>query len=146
MQLTTLETYGAEIRGRYASEEGVLSLASLAYGYIKSNKQSAGYISKYALDYMRHKLAATVGIRFLRDCTLTLTGSLYDRNGEYIDSGGTTRPYAPYFLLDGRLAWQHGGWQLYLDTTNITSTRYFDFGGLVMPGTWVSVGIVVIVM
>ena len=32
---------------------------------------------------MKHKAAATVEFRFLRNCSLTLTGAVYDRNGSY---------------------------------------------------------------
>ena len=32
---------------------------------------------------------------------------------------------------------------LYFDVMNMTDTRYFDFGGLEMPGVWFSGGIVV---
>ena len=46
-------------------------------------------------------------------------------------------------LLDGRLSWEKKGWKLYFDVMNMTDTRYFDFGGLEMPGVWFSGGIVV---
>ena len=32
--------------------------------------------------------------------------------------------------------------RLYVDATNLTDTEYFDFGGLRMPGTWISGGVV----
>ena len=116
-------------------------------------------ITSSALDYMKHKAAATVEFRFLRNCSLTLTGAVYDRNGSYtyylrnadgslmLDPDGKmmteVRDFKPYFLLDGRLSWEKKGWKLYFDVMNMTDTRYFDFGGLEMPGVWFSGGIVV---
>lgn len=141
-QLNRLGTAGAELSANY-STAGWLRIVSLGYGYIRSDMTVAtDYISKYALDYMRHKVTAVSGVGFLRDFTLTLTAGFYDRVGNYIAADGSKQGYKPYFLLDGRLAWERRGIQLYVDATNITGTRYYDFGGLPMPGTWVSGGIV----
>ncbi len=144
-QLNRLGTVGAELSARYTTK-GWLRVAMLNYGFVHSDMSVAtGYISKYALDYMRHKVSAVVGVAFLRGFTFTLTGSFYDREGSYIAADGTQQGYKPYFLLDGRLAWERGLVQLYVDATNITGTRYFDFGGLPMPRTWASGGIVITV-
>jgi iron complex outermembrane receptor protein len=143
-QLNSLGTVGGELTLGYAPREGWLKIASLGYGYIHTDKNVAsGYISKYALDYLRHKASAVVGVGFLRRFTLTLTGSFYDRVGNYVAHSGFIEGYRPYFLLDGRLSWERRRVQLYLDVTNITDTRYFDFGGLPMPGPWASGGIVI---
>jgi iron complex outermembrane receptor protein len=142
-QLNRLGTAGVELSARYSSK-GWFRVAMLNYGYIHSDKSVAtGYISKYALDYMRHKVSAVVGVAFLRGFTFTLTGAFYDRVGSYIAVDGAQQSYKPYFLLDGRLAWERGAVQLYVDVANMTDTRYFDFGGLPMPGPWATGGVVV---
>ncbi len=144
-QLNRLGTVGAELSARYSTGGGWLRRASLSYGWLHSDMSVAtDYISKYALDYMRHKLAAVVGVAFLRDFTLTLTGSFYDRVGSWIGADDLRHGYRPYFLLDGRLSWESAArtLQIYLDGTNLLGTDYFDFGGLPMPGTWLSAGIV----
>jgi hypothetical protein len=33
--------------------------------------------------------------------------------------------------------------RIYLEAENLTGTRYFDFGGLLMPGLWFNAGFVV---
>jgi iron complex outermembrane receptor protein len=148
-QLNRLGTVGTEFSMRYSDNNNWFRTAMLNYGYVHSDMTVAtGYISKYALDYMRHKLSAVVGVAFLRSFSLTLTGSLYDRIGSYIAANDVQTGYKPYFLLDGRLAWEprtkgRTGVQLYLDVTNITATRYFDYGGLPMPGAWASGGVVI---
>lgn len=139
-QITSLDTYGAEGRAVYATE-GFLRRLVFSYGYLTQSKHSEG-ISKYALDYMRHKAAVSAEVRFLRRFSFVLTGSVYDRAGSYADREGVMRDYRPYFLLDGRLAWEKGCCRLYVDATNLTDTEYFDFGGLRMPGTWISGGVV----
>lgn len=101
-----------------------------------TDKKSGDYISKYALDYMRHKATACIGIRFLRYVTLTVTAGLYDRNGNYIAADGRQTPYRTYALLDARIAWERRHLRIYIDGNNITATRYCDFGGLKMPEGW----------
>lgn len=111
---------------------------------IYDNRQKSGdYISKYALDYMRHKATACIGIRFLRYVTLTVTAGLYDRNGNYIAADGRQTPYRTYALLDARIAWERRHLRIYIDGNNITATRYCDFGGLKMPEGWFTGGLVV---
>ncbi|MBP3357100.1 MAG: TonB-dependent receptor [Rikenellaceae bacterium] len=138
-QITRLDTYGIELAGR-CRIGGFVEFVSANYGYISTDKHSGEQTSKYALDYMKHKGAASVGFRFLRRFTLVATGSVYDRNGAYTDNGETVS-YPPYFLLDARLAWEKGKIKIYSDMTNITSTDYCDFGGLRMPGFWVVGGL-----
>ncbi|MDR0907140.1 MAG: TonB-dependent receptor plug domain-containing protein [Rikenellaceae bacterium] len=143
-QLNRLGTFGGELSLGYSSPTGWLRLATLGYGYIRTDKNVAtDYISKYALDYLRHKASAVVGVVFLRHFTATVTGSFYDRVGGYIAENGSYESFKPYFLLDGRVSWERSWAQLYVDVTNITSTRYFDFGGLPMPGAWLSAGVVI---
>ena len=116
---------------------------SASYGYISINKDSKGEISKYATDYMRHKAALSLDMRFLRRLSLVLTASVYDRDGNYANVGGEIVGYKPYFLLDGRLSWEKSKVRISLDATNITSTKYFDYGGLMMPKSWISAGVVI---
>ncbi|MCH5330000.1 MAG: TonB-dependent receptor plug domain-containing protein [Alistipes sp.] len=141
-QITELGTLGAEISAGYRSD-GWLRKATLSYGYIHSTKNSGSLISKYAFDYMRNKLAAGVEFRFLRRFSLALTGTLYDRTGNYADASGAVLDFKPYFLLDGRLSFEWRMLRLYLDAMNMTDTRYFDYGGLQMPGAWISAGITI---
>lgn len=142
MQITDLGTFGVEFSGTYRTP-GFLRQATLSYGYIDTSVDSGALISRYATDYMRHKAVASVEVVFLRRMSLVLTGALYDRHGDYADRDGRLHPYGTYFLLDGRLVWQKGAWKLYFDVMNMTNTRYFDFGGLQMPGVWFSGGVVV---
>ena len=145
----SLSTLGAEITGGYTSDKGVLRQATISYGWTDSS-QDGTLVTRNAMDFMRHKAAATVTVAFLRDFTLSVAGSVFDRNGSYTfypvagDSSQTEiRDYKPYALLDARLSWQRGIWQVYLDATNITSTDYCDMGGLPLPGRWFTAGLVV---
>ena len=80
-QESKLDTYGLEVSGGYTTT-GFLHRISVSYGYIHTSKVDR-VITSSALDYMKHKAAATVEFRFLRNRSLTLTGAVYDRNGSY---------------------------------------------------------------
>ena len=143
-QITKLNTFGVEFSARWAVNEGFFRSVHLSYGYISADKSAQGQISKYALDYMNHKLVGSVDVRFLRNFTASLTGSLYSRTGNYTDRNGTTKSYKPYFLLDARVQWERKWLRVYCDGTNLTSTRYFDYGGMLMPKIWASAGVSVL--
>lgn len=85
-------------------------------------------------------------------------GTLYDRFGSYnsyeFDSEGNPvrdengimithkTDFKPYYLLDIRLGCAFKAFRIYVDAKNATDTRYCDFGGITMPGIWVTAGIV----
>ncbi len=138
-QITELSTLGVEWSGVYAPK-GFVDQITLSYGYISQDKDSGDMISLYAQNYMHNKAAASVTLSLHRNISLVLTGSLFDRYGNYSSAEGEVVAYEPYFLLDGRLTWERKGVRVYLDATNITSTEYFDYGGLIMPKAWLSLG------
>ncbi len=146
-QTSRLNTYGVELSGGYTVDDGFLRRVTLSYGYITTDRNT-DIVAKSAMDYMKHKAAASVEVHFLRRMSLVVTGSVYDRNGDYTaypvagDSKQTqTREYKPYFLLDGRLQWEKGICRLFVDATNITDTNYCDLGGIRLPGAWVMGGV-----
>lgn len=112
-------------------------------GWIHSDKSAGSLISKYAMDYMRFKSSLSAEVQLARKLTLNADLSFYDRAGNYVDAGGATVAYAPYTLLNAVLSYTTGAFRFYVDADNVTSTKYFDFGGLEMPGIWVTGGFVV---
>ncbi len=142
-QFTELGTFGVELSGGYTFDK-FLRRVSLSYGYVSQDKDSGDYISKYAFEYMHNKGVMSLDFALCRSLTLVLTGSLYDRTGNYTDAEGVVQEYEPYFLLDGRVSWQCRGVTLYVDATNITSTQYYDYGGIEMAKIWASGGISVV--
>lgn len=141
-QLTALGTFGAEVAGSYHPQRGFVQLVTLSYGYISANKQSGAYISKYALDYMKHKASLTTQFRLHKKLILAINGTLYDRNGQYqIVATEPPKEFDPYFLLDARLTWNVGKFSIWGECSNILDTHYFDFGGIIQPGRWAMAGV-----
>jgi len=140
-QITSLTTTGAELYIKKQLQNSVLDYVGLTYGHIVTDKESPAYISKYALDYMRNKLSVRAATRPIYGITLSVQGTIYDRNGNYTDAAGVVTAYKPYFLLDGRIGWNNRRFDLHVEVTNIASTEYFDYGGLKMPGRWITAGL-----
>lgn len=156
-QESRLVSFGAELVGGYRSGRGAVRRATLSYGCLTQSRRSDVIVSS-SMDYMRHKVALLFEVAFLRRCTFVLTGTLCDRYGGYTyylrdadgelltdGSGGMLterRDFRPYFLVDARLSWEKGVVRLYVDATNLTDTRYCDFGGVPLPGRWLTGGAV----
>lgn len=141
-QITSLDTFGTEAAVSY-NTAGFLRSVSVSYGHIKMNKESNGYISKYALDYMKNKVAVRGSMAFLKRFIFDISAAWYDRNGNYEIIRGEPLAYKPYWLLDARLSWRKGMLTAYADATNILDREYFDFGGLVQAPRWMNLGIII---
>ena len=68
-------------------------------------------------------------------------GTWFDRNGNYLNAKSELVPYNSYWSLDARLNWDFSKFGVFVDATNILNAKYFDYGGLLQPGTWVIGGI-----
>lgn len=143
-QTTNLNTYGVELMLGY-SFTNVLKDISFTYGYTQTDKSSGKYISKYALDYLKNKLALRAEVEIYKNLTLGVVGSWYERNGAYLDVNGDSVQYIPYWLLDARLNWKVNKFNFYIDANNILNAEYYDFGGLIQPGTWIVGGIKILI-
>ena len=74
---------------------------------------------------------------------MTATWSLrwQDRMGGYVDAKTKNLiSYYPYATLDLKLQWDEPKWLVYVQATNLTNKRYYDFGNVRQPGCWVLAG------
>jgi iron complex outermembrane receptor protein len=133
---------GVEINAGYKTNAFLKSI-QVGYSYIYSDKDLGNYMSKYVLDFVKHKVVTTAVFDLSRKLTLGVTGIYWDRNGLYVDARKTTRSYSPYATLDAQLTWTEKSYTIKLSGTNLTDTRFFDIGGLRQAGTWITGGIVV---
>lgn len=145
-QVTGMNTAGTNLQVAYSAEEGFLRNMTFRAGYIWSDKSAGDLISKYAMDYMRLKVSLSGELRFWKRLSLAADLSYYDRAGNYVDAGGTTAAYRPYVLMNTAAFYEAGAFRFYIDACNVTSTRYFDYGGLEMPGVCITGGVVVTIL
>lgn len=147
---------GLELRADYRYNEWLRHVGvSYAYTYLDLDLSKSG--SRY-LDYLSHKLLVNLNhALYVHSQPSTLNPQLsalnwtlganwnftfQKREGQYNNAEGVVCDYAPVCLLDLGLYWEMqlpaGGRSVKIsaDCTNITNTRYYDYGGILQPGAW----------
>lgn len=107
---------------------------SLQYAYINEEIHYAQPIlaSKYAMEYLRHKVVASLDTQLFSHLSLSLSWRWQDRVG--INNN-------PYSLLDGKLNWNSKNWAIWIECSNIYNKEYYDFSYIPQPGRWMKAGI-----
>lgn len=103
---------------------------SLGYTYLDSDysvKNAA--FSRYTLDHMKHQLVATLNTKFLK----YFTNELIYRYNERKSLGS-------YNLLDEKLSYDNGNFNIYLLINNLTNTKFSETFSVSMPGRWFHIG------
>ena len=139
--------------------QSILRDLTLQYNYIHQVRHDDVALddSYYGLNYLRHKLVASLTIQPLRRLSATLTYRLQDRMGSYYEYdadhptvnalGWQTQPflgkssYSPFSLLDLHLQWTTRRYELQATLSNLTNHRYVDFGNVLQPGFWFMAGV-----
>ncbi|MDY4236248.1 MAG: TonB-dependent receptor, partial [Sodaliphilus sp.] len=109
-----------------------------AYTYLDLDLKEAG--SRY-LDYLSHKLAIHLEHGIYKGLGASWTVRFQKREGQYNNAEGEVADYQPVWLLDGSVYWQNQYLRVSADCTNMTNTRYYDYGGILQPGAWAKVSI-----
>ncbi len=141
-----LDNMGAKVSAavdfdRWLGRKQPLSRFTVAYAYIHQHRRNGTdyFKSNYALEYLRHKLTATLDHRVAGRLSAIWTLRVQEREGAYLlyrnaVSTGELRPYGAHALLDCRLKWTAPRYSLFVDLTNLTARRYFDLGNVRQPG------------
>ena len=145
---TRINSYGVEALLRLdlrqmVSQRMPPTTLQLSYSYIDQDKVSEpGIVSQYALEYLRHKLVASLSTNPWRRLTLRLGLRWQDRVGTYTDFSGSVIPYRPFALADASLRWTVRRYTLYADVNNLLDNRtYTDYGNVPQPGRWLVCGV-----
>ncbi len=138
VNLTKVNTLGQEVNATLHSS---LLTLHLAYCHLHQKKDTPDNLqSRYALEYLRHKLTAQLQMRLVAKLDMTLCYRWQDRMGTYTNTSGQVEAYRPYSVVDGRLAWNDDTYSIYVEGNNLTSHRYADYGNVPQPGFWLMVG------
>ena len=129
-------------------------LRRLCVDYTLMNQDRKDHIaffkSNYALEYLRHKLVATLDHRIVSHLGASWVLRVQERNGQYIvmdrtNPGhlietGKTAPYGTHARLDLKLRWDMQHYSLYFDLQNLTNHRFFDLANVEQPGFFLMAG------
>ena len=136
---TRVNTLGQEATAQYQVSGFMFQLA---YCHLHQQKQEADYLqSQYSLEYLRHKVTASMQMHLTRQLDLTIGYRWQDRMGSYTTTSGDIKSYHPYSILDARLAWNKDSYSLYLEGNNLTNHQYVDYGNVPQPGAWMIAGV-----
>ncbi len=133
-----LETGLSLLPREWLGERFLIERITLGYAYIHQDKNSNDWISKYVLEYLRHKFTAQVNHRVFGPVTAAWQVRWQDRAGSFTlyEHGKPARqePYAPYAMVDLKLNWQHKALTVYMEVNNLLDTDYYDLGNIPQPG------------
>jgi len=144
---TSLDNYGLEGALIFPLEaiwpqQKFLKCLSLNYGYItQTTDAGSGYISQYALDYLRHKFVARLSHKITRKLDAEWSYRLQERRGTYSDITDKLCKYSTVNLLDTKLTWTEPHYTLYAEGTNLLDKTYYDLGNIPQPGFMFRAGI-----
>ena len=114
----------------------------IAYTYLNEDKKAGEHIqSQYSLEYLRHKLTASLQLHLISYLDMGINYRFQDRVGSYTNLEGETKSYSPYGITDMRLSWSHPRYTLYVEGNNLFDKTYVDYGLVPQPGLWINSGI-----
>ena len=146
MNLSAVNALGANITADYVFGSGFLKKASIAYSYLTLDKAAVGFDSKYALDYLNHKVVFGLNHAIVKGLSASWNLGYFDRSGNYDTNTVVGQPavmtdYQSYLMIDCRVLWSQKKYDVFLDVNNILNQTYADYGGLTQPGTNFMVGL-----
>ena len=114
----------------------------VAYTYLNEDKKAGEHIqSQYSLEYLRHKLTASLQLHLISYLDMGINYRFQDRVGSYTNLEGETKNYSPYGITDVRLSWSHPRYTVYVEGNNLFDKTYVDYGLVPQPGLWINSGI-----
>ena len=116
---------------------------SLSYSYMDQDKDlEPNIVSQYAMEYLRHKLVASLSMHLWQNLRANIILRWQDRVGSYTDFDGNVCEYSPFTLADARLTWTKQHYTLYAEANNLfNNTSYVDYGNVPQPGRWMMAGV-----
>ncbi|NPA43986.1 MAG: TonB-dependent receptor, partial [Chlorobi bacterium] len=145
--ITKLTTTGSEFSvSYYFGKNNFLQKVSFSYAYTEVDKQSGEYISKYSLDYLKHKVVFSLHHKIYKNISASWIYRFEDRNGSFSEYNLATRTYIgekeyePISLIDFKIFWSNDFLEIFSEASNILNTEYYEFGNIKMPERWIKFG------
>jgi iron complex outermembrane receptor protein len=134
--LTAIDKTGFEANVAIALQELLPQLSTtrlnLGYMYLYQTRDAETLISKYVLDYLRHKFTAGLAHPIYKGLTADWQFRWQQREGD---------AYSSFSLLDVKLNWKQDDWNIYLSANNLFNVSYCDLLNIPQPGFWFSGGV-----
>ncbi|MDO9255360.1 MAG: TonB-dependent receptor [Bacteroidales bacterium] len=151
MNVTNIDVVGFESSITLKIEElsgnkSFIKTVTFNYTYLKANKSSDEFMSRYVLDILKHKADLLIYHQMWRNFSASWALSYQDREGgyyKYMSTGyeTTETPYKPFVQIDIQLNYTHKNWMVFAEATNLLNTENVDYGNVPQPGRWIRTGI-----
>lgn len=144
--LREVSIYGIEtdvliVPGPYFRVGEYLKSIGISYTYLTSDEKSDGFESNYVLDFLRHKLDASLNVKIVGSLELNAQLSYQERLGEYVNTRGEMVNFESVLLSNLKLSATKSSFTVFLQCSNIFDEKFVDIGNVVNPGRWFSAGI-----
>lgn len=150
--ITDVDATGIEFSAKFSlkhviSESIPVNYIRFNYSFIEMDKNSADYISKYVLDYLKHSFAFSLEHDIYRNFKASWMFHYRQRKGSFIPydqkSGSWLSPknYKAIYLLDLRLSYTKKAFNAYLEGSNLFDVKYQDIENVELPGRWLKAGL-----
>jgi len=119
---------------------------TIGYAFLNANKSSDDFMSRYALDILKHKADLLIYHQIWKNFSASWALSYQDREGGYIKYKNlipetTETPYKPIVTLDFQVNYKQKNWLVFAEATNLFDTEFVDYGNVPQAGRWVRMGI-----
>jgi iron complex outermembrane receptor protein len=151
MNITEINVSGFETSIALNIEElsghkSFLKTITVNYAFLKADKSSDEFMSRYALDILKHKAELLIYHQVWRNFSASWAFSYQDREGGYIKYVNTVpetteTPYAPFVQMDLQLNYTKKHWMVFAEATNLLNNDYVDYGNVPQPGRWIRMGV-----
>lgn len=148
MNHSRIDALGADLRAGYRGSPtslvfGLLDVrtAEIAYSFCTMNQATNGYVSQYALDYLRHKISATLAVSPMTNLTIKTNVAYHYRIGGYTDINGILYRYTPVLNINAAAEYRWKQTTIFAEACNLLNRTYYDYGGIPLPGTTVMAGL-----
>ena len=147
--ITELITQGVEISTQInpASLWEIKPWKSLSvdYTYLDLIKEESSVQSKYALNNLRHQFNINIHFEIIKNLSIQLQSSYKDRMGSYQtynfdEEVYTNMPYQDYWMINGKIIWQHKQMKVFIEANNINDVEIVEFG-VPQAGLWILGGL-----
>lgn len=129
---------------RVLGEKSFIKLISAGYTTHNLKREEQAYLSYYIADHLKHKFTSVLNHQIIRNLTAYWQLTYTSRNGSFTAyqlNQPVEMNYEPFWLLDGKLAWNIKRLELFLSASNLGNSGYYDFGNIPQAGRWMKFGI-----
>ncbi len=142
VNFTALTTRGVETSIKYKPQMERVNFVQLGYAFLNLTKAvQDSSVSAYGMDYLRHNLQASVDLKLADYIGLRMDYTLKNRLGSWTNTAAEEVAYAPIHLLDAKLYYRQPVFEFYVAGSNLFNKEFYDLGGVVQPGLWLTVGL-----